>query len=169
VELNVWPDFRASPISHKSSPDSSLPVLNRNALFHNVKKLTPTGRDRYWTLVAFELTWQIALKRVLDAQARPGVAHDEACEKATTDQDRTRDNLGLLVSCVVAVQRLSKGKMVFQSITRGFRRFPCVFAAPKRIGLKSHIRLSGVLVKAFDYVIRRLNALSAGPKSRLGA
>ncbi len=42
-----------------------------------------------------------------------------------------------------------------------------VFAAPKRIGLKSHIRLWGVLLKAFDYAIRRLNALSAGPKNRL--
>jgi hypothetical protein len=33
-------------------------------------------------------------------------------------------------------------------IIRRFRRFPRVFAAPKRIGLKSHIRLSGVVVKA---------------------
>src|SRR6266542_4680186 len=33
-------------------------------------------------------------------------------------------------------------------IIRRFRRFPRVFAAPKRIGLKSHIRLSGVLVKS---------------------
>ena len=27
---------------------------------------------------------------------------------------------------------------------------PCVFAAPKRIGLRSNIRLSGVLVKSFS-------------------
>jgi hypothetical protein len=56
--------------------------------------------------------------------------------------------LGRLVSCVVPVQLLSKGKIVFQSIIREFRRFPCAFAAPKRIGLKSHIRLSGVLIKS---------------------
>jgi hypothetical protein len=45
-------------------------------------------------LVALQSTWQIALKGVLDAQARPG-AHDEPGEKAATDEDHTRDNLGL--------------------------------------------------------------------------
>jgi hypothetical protein len=36
------------------------------------------------------------------------------------------------------------------------------FAAPKRIGLKSHIRLSGVLVKmSSSHVTRRFNASSA--------
>jgi hypothetical protein len=44
-----------------------------------------------------------------------------------------------------------------------------VFAAPKRIGLKSYIRLSGVLVKSLlDYVIRRFNASSAGLKKPEG-
>ena len=38
-----------------------------------------------------------------------------------------------------------------------------VDAVLKRVGLKSHIRLSGSTVKIIlDYVIRRLNALSAG-------
>ncbi len=44
-----------------------------------------------------------------------------------------------------------------------------VFAAPKRIGLKSHIRLVGSAGKImFDYVIRRLNALSAGSEKPVG-
>src|SRR6266487_140634 len=41
--------------------------------------------------------------------------------------------------------------------------------APKRIGLKSHRRLSEVLIKfALDYVIRRFNASSAGLKKLQG-
>ncbi len=42
----------------------------------------------------------------------------------------------------------SKRKSRAAQIIQRFRRFPRVFAAPKRIGLKSHIRLSGVVVKA---------------------
>jgi hypothetical protein len=34
-----------------------------------------------------------------------------------------------------------------ESATRRFRRFPAVFVAPKRIGLKSNRRLSGVLIQ----------------------
>jgi hypothetical protein len=56
-------------------------------------------------------------------------------------------------------------------IIRRFRRLPCrLLRLPKRIGLRSHIRLSGVLVKnVLDYVTRRFNASSAGLKSRLGS
>jgi hypothetical protein len=39
------------------------------------------------------------------------------------------------------------------------------FAAPKRIRLRSNIQLSGALLIIFDYVIRCLNALSAGLKA----
>jgi hypothetical protein len=42
----------------------------------------------------------------------------------------------------------SHAQITSRLIIRRFRRFPCVFAAPKRIGLKSHIQLSGVLVKS---------------------
>jgi hypothetical protein len=43
------------------------------------------------------------------------------------------------------------------------------FAAPKRIGLKSHIRLSGSAAKIVsDHVIRRFNALSAELKGPVG-
>ena len=39
---------------------------------------------------------------------------------------------------------------------------------PKRIGLKSYLRLSALVSKIIlDYVIRRLDALSAGLKNRL--
>src|SRR5882724_1703763 len=45
-----------------------------------------------------------------------------------------------------------------------------ILQPPKRIGLRSNIRLSGVLVKnVLDYVSRRFNAYSAGLKSRLGS
>src|SRR5206468_12620827 len=44
------------------------------------------------------------------------------------------------------------------------------FAPPKRMGLRSHIRLSGVLAKSIlDYVIRRFNASSGRAQSRLGS
>jgi len=44
------------------------------------------------------------------------------------------------------------------------------FTAPNRIGLRSYMRLSGVLVKSIlDYVTRRFNASSAGMnKGRAG-
>jgi len=50
-----------------------------------------------------------------------------------------------------------------------FRRSPCrLLRLPKRIGLKSYFRLVGTAGKIIvDYVIRRLNALSAGLKNRL--
>ena len=44
-----------------------------------------------------------------------------------------------------------------------------VFAAPKRIGLKSYWRLFGIAGKIIiDYVIRRFNASSAGLKKLVG-
>jgi hypothetical protein len=43
------------------------------------------------------------------------------------------------------------------------------FAAPKRVGLKSHMRLSGSVAKiVVDHVIRRPNALSAELKGSVG-
>jgi hypothetical protein len=44
-----------------------------------------------------------------------------------------------------------------------------LYAAPKRIGLKSHMRLSGSAAKiVLDHVTRRPNALSAELKGSVG-
>jgi hypothetical protein len=49
----------------------------------------------------------------------------------------------------------------FQRASGDFADSLAVFAAPKRIGLKSYMRLFGIAGKIIlDYVIRRLNALS---------
>jgi hypothetical protein len=53
----------------------------------------------------------------------------------------------------------------FKNIWR-FRRSPCrLLRLPERIGLKSYLRLSALVSKIIlDYVIRRLDAVSAGLK-----
>src|SRR5580765_6667068 len=55
----------------------------------------------------------------------------------------------------------------FQNIWRFRRSFCRLWRLPKRIGLKSYLRLSALVVISPDYVIRRLDALSAGLKNRL--
>jgi hypothetical protein len=89
-----------------------------------------------------------------------------ACKKLTAAGTMHQRNIGKssLTSSVLLV-----GRGAIAAPSPEMAGVGSLTPVPKRIGLKSHIRLSGVRVKsAFDYVTRRFNASSAGLKNPWG-